>query len=257
MIRLVMGIIVCAGVVFAEKVEPPKRMLFIGNSYTHVNNLPALFTNMVNSAGGKVPMVKSHTPGGCTLIKHSKDPKALALIDEGNWDVVVLQGNSQEAARSEESESTRDDFLTGGTSLGKRILEKSPHARIILYQTWARHPDFWKTPESKSGVGSSPEEMQKRTQKWYAQLASEIPGGGATVAPVGDAWASCLEKHPDLRLHTKDNSHPSFAGSYLAGLVLYRTIYTGKHLSFIRFKGSLTDKDAVALKATAEHLNTP
>lgn len=251
MIRLVMGIIICAGVVLAEKVEPPKKILFIGNSYTHVNNLPALFTNMVNSAGGIVPMVKSHTPGGCTLIKHSKDPKALAVIDEGNWDVVVLQGNSQEAARSESSEATRNDFLTGGTNLAQRIREKSPKARIILYQTWARHPDFWKSADKNSGVGSSPEEMQKRTQKWYAQLASDIPGG-ASVAPVGDAWATSYAKHPDLRLHTKDNSHPSFAGSYLAGLVLYRSIYTGKPLSSIRFKGSLTDKDVTALKATAE-----
>ena len=237
--------------VSSAQVKAPARVLFIGNSYTHGNNLPALFTNMVNSAGEKVPLVKSYTPGGYTLIKHSKDPKALALIDEGNWDVVVLQGNSQEAARSEESESTRNDFLTGGMSLGKRILEKSPHARIILYQTWARHPDFWKTPESKSGVGSSPEEMQKRTQKWYAQLASDIPGG-ATVAPVGDAWAMSYAKNPGLLLHVKDNSHPSFAGSYLAGLVLYRAIYTGKPLSSIRFKGSLTDKDAAALKAIAE-----
>ena len=74
------------GCMLVEKTEPPKRVLFIGNSYTHGNNLPALFTNMVNSADGKVPLVKSYTPGGYTLIKHSKDPKALALIDEGNWD---------------------------------------------------------------------------------------------------------------------------------------------------------------------------
>jgi hypothetical protein len=239
------------GCMLVEKTEPPKRVLFIGNSYTHGNNLPALFTNMVNSADGKVPLVKSYTPGGYTLIKHSKDPKALALIDEGNWDVVVLQGNSQEAARSEESESTRNDFLTGGTSLGKRILEKSPHARIILYQTWARHPDFWKSADKNSSVGSSPEEMQKRTHKWYSKLASDIPGG-ATVAPVGDAWAMSYAKNQGLLLHVKDNSHPSFAGSYLAGLVLYRAIYTGNPLSAIRFKGSLADKDVAALIAIAE-----
>ncbi|MEI6646128.1 MAG: DUF4886 domain-containing protein [bacterium] len=256
MLRLVVGMMVCGGVVLAETETQPKRVLFIGNSYTYVNNLPALFTNMVTSAGGKVLLVKSHTPGGCTLIKHSKDPKALALIDEGNWDMVVLQGNSQEAARSEESDATRDDFLMGGTNLGKRIREKSPHARIILYQTWARHSDFWKASDKDSGVGSSPEEMQKRTHKWYAKLASGMPGG-AMVAPVGDAWAISYTKNPELRLHAKDNSHPALAGSYLAGLVLYRTIYTGKPLSAIRFKGSLADKDVAALKAISEHLNTP
>lgn len=249
-VSVVIAVFGWASVSFAQ-VKAPARVLFIGNSYTFYNKLPELFADMVKSAGGKAPLVKAHTPGGCTLIKHSKDPKALALIDEGSWDVVVLQGNSQEAARSESSEATRNDFLAGGTNLAKRILEKSPKARIILYQTWARHPDFWKTPESKSGVGSSPEEMQKNTQKWYAQLASDIPGG-AMVAPVGEAWATSYTKNPEMRLHVKDNSHPSFAGSYLAGLVLYRAIYTGKPLSAIRFKGSLSDKDAAALKAIAE-----
>jgi hypothetical protein len=251
MLRIMMGMMLCAGVVLAQKVKVPARVLFIGNSYTFYNKLPELFADMVKSTGGKAPLVKSHTPGGCTLIKHSKDPKALALIDEGNWDVVVLQGNSQEAARSETSEAIRDEFLTGGTSLAKRIRAKSPKARIILYQTWARHPDFWTSADKNSGVGASPEEMQKRTQKWYAQLASDIPGG-ATVAPVGDAWAMSYAKNPGLLLHVKDNSHPSFAGSYLAGLVLYRTVYEGKSLSSVRFKGSLSDKDATALKATAE-----
>lgn len=249
--RLLVGVLLCCGCMMAEKITPPARVLFIGNSYTFYNKLPDLFVEMVKSAGGKPPLVKSHTPGGCTLIKHSKDPKALALIDEGNWDVVILQGQSQEAALSEESESTRQQFLAGGKELGKSIREKSPKARIILYQTWARHADAWKDPAKKSGIGSSPEEMQKWTQKWYAQLASDIPGG-ATVAPVGDTWAACLAKNPGLLLHVKDNSHPTFAGSYLAGLVLYRTIYAGKPLSSVRFKGSLSDKEAASLKAIAE-----
>lgn len=235
----------------SAQMKAPERVLFIGNSYTFYNKLPELFADMVKSTGGNVPLVKSYTPGGYTLIKHSKDPKALAMIDEGNWDVVVLQGNSQEAARSETSEATRNDFLSGGTNLAQRIRAKSPKARIILYQTWARHPDFWKSADKNSGVGSSPEEMQKRTQKWYAQLASDI-SGGATVAAVGDAWADCLAKSPEMRLHIKDNSHPTFAGSCLAGLVLYRTVYEGKSLSSIRLKGSLADKEAAALKAIAE-----
>jgi hypothetical protein len=237
--------------VSSAQAKAPARVLFIGNSYTFYNKLPELFADMVKSTGGKAPLVKSHTPGGCTLIKHSKDPKALALIDEGNWDVVVVQGQSQEAALSEVSETTRGDFLTGGKELGKRIREKNPKARIILYQTWARHPDAWKDPGKKAGIGSSPNEMQQWNHTWYDRLASEMPGG-ATVAPVGDAWAMSYAKNPGLLLHVKDNSHPSFAGSYLAGLVLYRAIYTGKPLSSVRFKGSLTDKDVAALKAIAE-----
>ena len=62
--------------VSSAQVKVPARVLFIGNSYTFYNKLPELFADMVKSAGVKAPLVKSHTPGGCTLIKHSKDPKA-------------------------------------------------------------------------------------------------------------------------------------------------------------------------------------
>jgi hypothetical protein len=79
----------------------PSRILFIGNSYTGVNKLPQIFQQIVASAVLPAPEVKSATPGGRTLAKHLEEAESLKLIDEGRWDVVVLQGQSQEAAKPE------------------------------------------------------------------------------------------------------------------------------------------------------------
>ena len=60
----------------------PLRVLFIGNSYTSVNNLPAIFKEIATSAGNEAPAIEAATPGGKTLEQHSKLPDTLALHDD-------------------------------------------------------------------------------------------------------------------------------------------------------------------------------
>ena len=76
------------------------RILFISNSYTSVNNLPQIFHDIAACAGHPPAAIESVTPGGATLHKHLNSQGTLKQIDEGNWDIVVLQAQSQEAAFS-------------------------------------------------------------------------------------------------------------------------------------------------------------
>src|SRR5262249_32817696 len=72
----------------------PVRVLFIGNSYTFVNDLPRMLAALAR-AGGQRPVVHDReTPGGCTLEKHWRDGKAAQKIAAGKWDYVVLQEQS-------------------------------------------------------------------------------------------------------------------------------------------------------------------
>ena len=72
----------------------PLKVLFIGNSYTSVNDLPAMVTALAEAAGGRKIEVDRHLVGGCTLEKHVKDQKAIDKIRGTKWDVVVLQEHS-------------------------------------------------------------------------------------------------------------------------------------------------------------------
>jgi hypothetical protein len=225
-----------------------ERILFIGNSYTGVNNLPKIYQQIVTSMGAPAPDVSAVTPGGKTLEQHLSQEKTLKLIDEGNWDVVVLQGQSQEAAVAQVSEPIRTSFLNSAKSLCERIKSKSPKAKIVFYQTWARHADYWNNPKADTNVGKNAKEMQSRNHASYQKAAAQT--AGSIVAPVGDAWELQYANPKALRLHRQDNSHPEFSGSYLAGLVLYATIHPAAKLA-VSFQGELSEADASALQKLA------
>jgi hypothetical protein len=248
-IAVVISLLIChAGGIAGEAPILPARILFIGNSYTGVNNLPVICKEIIASAGITVPEIKSATPGGRTLEKHLGEPGSLKLIDEGKWDVVILQGQSQEASMAEVNETIRAQFLAGAHGLCQRVLATSPKARIIFYQTWARHADYWKEAKAETSVGKDPADMQARNRTWYQRAAAQ--DAGSIVAPVGDAWELHYKDPAAVRLHSKDNSHPAFNGSYLAGLVIYGAIYRPANLA-VPWRGKLTDKEAAHLQQLA------
>lgn len=203
----------------------PQRVLFIGNSYTGVNKLPEVFLEVVKASGRPAPVVKSSTPGGRTLKQQLGIAPSMNLIEEGGWDAVVLQGQSQEPAIAETDEATRKEFLESAAELCKRVRAKSPQAKIFFYETWARHADDWSAGKKGPDVGAGPKEMQARLRKWYEIVAKD---NTATFVPCGDAWELNYASAKPLRLHAKDNSHPEFAGTYLNALIFFGKIYDVK-----------------------------
>ena len=80
----------CGMPLFAQ-VHP--RVLFVGNSYTQVNNLPQMVSDIALSMGDTMTYA-SNTPGGCTFEMHCHN-QSMTMICEGGWDFVVLQEQSQ------------------------------------------------------------------------------------------------------------------------------------------------------------------
>jgi len=80
-----------AGALSAESLH----VLFIGNSYTYVNDLPGTLAALAEAGGGVKIEHEQVTPGGCSLEKHFKDGDAVQKIQARKWDAVVLQEQSQ------------------------------------------------------------------------------------------------------------------------------------------------------------------
>jgi hypothetical protein len=228
--------------------EDPQRILFIGNSYTGVNKLPDVFLEIVKDSGRATPVVKSSTPGGRTLKQHLAIPGSMKLIEEGGWDVVVLQGQSQEPAIAEVDEVVRKEFVESAAELCKRVRAKSPKAKIYFYETWARHADYWGVAGKKGpDVGANPKEMQARLRKWYGVVAKE---NQATLVPCGDAWELNYASPKPVRLHTKDHSHPEFVGTYLNAVIFFGKIYDVKAPS-PKWTGKLDEAQAKSMQGYA------
>ena len=196
-------------------VAEPVRVLLIGNSYTQQ------IRNQLGEVFAKEASFTLVTPGGYTLQRHAKsDSKAMAALrDQGPWDVVVLQEQSQLPSFVAVEKGWWDRFYTQGAA---PLIEqaKKGGARVVLYQTWARRAGDKSTLPRFDG---KPAKMQDALSKSYARAAKES-GKGVAIAPVGEAFRAALAKSPTLELHAKDGSHPGTNGRYLAALVLYEAV---------------------------------
>lgn len=214
--------------VFAEEA------LFIGNSFTfgagskgiqEHGGVPKL-VEVIAAAKGKSISTHMLTVGGKDFAFHLKQPKTDENLKLKKWNRVVLQGYSLEATHLGKPE----EFSKNGEIFYRRIRETSPNAKIVLYETWARatgHQLYSGTSTPQTFL--DPAEMNREVQDNYTKLAQLLeslePGTQVELAPVGLAFARCLEKYPDLVLHSSDKYHASSEGSYLAALVLYATIF--------------------------------
>lgn len=189
--------------------DPDLRVLFVGNSYTSTNDMPTM-VETIGAANGVTIEAEWITPGGRTLREHALDPVVNDAVRDGEFDVVVLQEQSQTPARSEVFER---DSIPAARRLAALAIEAD--TQIVLYQTWGhRNGDVW----SRHGSYAS---MQAAIEQSYATMADAI---GAEVAPVGTTWQRAMGIAPGVTLHSADGSHPTPAGSYLAALVITRTL---------------------------------
>ena len=218
--------------------QPPLKVLFIGNSYTYVNDLPSLIVALADAAGGRKIETGQQLVGGCTLERHVNDKKAVEKIREQKWDVVVLQDHSLQAILRREAMFKYARVLDGEI--------KKQGAKTVFYLTWARQhipqmqdgadpaasPDYAKAMYQMSGAAKSTG-FDPWCQKHHDALVAGIDGAyfdlakdlGAQVAPVGIAWKKALAADPHLVLHQPDKSHPNPTGSYLAACVFYATLF--------------------------------
>lgn len=216
-------------------------VLFIGNSYTLGHDLPESVRQVALSGGEVAPTVQAFAVGGRRLADHLADPRLEGVLAR-HWDVVVIQAYSLVPAMAEVDPAVRAEFLGNCRELSARVRNHNPRARIVFFETWARHARLW--PDGVDArAGASPAQMQERLRHWYLVAARDC---GAAVAPVGEAWQANYRSVSPRMLHEDDGSHPSSIGTRLAALVLAKTIY-GPVLRAV----SLRDLDT----ATATDLN--
>ena len=191
-------------------------VLFIGNSYTAVNDLPNTFRELALSLGDTVNVSMS-APGGYTFELHAAYAPTLAAIASQPWDFVVLQEQSQLGALPLDLTTTE----LGVIQLVQAIEANDECTWPVFYMTWGREngdalncPDF---PFMCSYEG-----MQQGLRDNYVSLADSNDG---YAAPVGVAWKQVRDTHPLIDLYQADESHPSPEGTYLAACVFYSALF--------------------------------
>lgn len=185
-----------------DTAKPKTRVIFIGNSLTFSNNLPAIIQALAAAAGAEPFTYRMIAHGGYALEDHWDRQEPHAAIAEKTWDVVVLQ---QGASGSDEGRAALIEYT-------KKFDGKIRGAGAVtaLYSVWP--------PNGYPGYT----DYFDRISTSYSLAADTVDG---MLFPVGEAWRAAWRRDSTIELYSPDQLHPSLEGSYLAALVIFQQLY--------------------------------
>jgi len=223
------------GCLSQQRASDCTRVLFLGNSYTSVNDLPVMFANLAWSGGHRVE-TGMQAPGGWGLSDHELSQDTPTELASKPWDIVVLQEQSQipsvESLRQSQMYPAARDLVAVIRTAG---------AKPVFFVTWARQGGW---PEYRMPDYAS---MQASIDDGYSVIARELQ---AAVAPVGFAWMARVTESLDPDLWQDDGSHPSIAGTYLAACVFYARIFAQSPVG-LKYNAGLSSQAAAQLQQVA------
>ena len=185
----------------------PLRVLFVGNSLTAVNDLPAYVAALANARGRKLEHL-TIAPGGYSLEDHWNAGLARDALRNGSWDVAAFQ-QGPSALRESEADlkvwATRfaDEARAAGTT-------------PALLTVW---PESYRKASLVTVIAS------------YRRSAR---AAGAMLIPAGSGWRSAWSCNHELPLYGSDGFHPSRLGTYLAALVVYGRLFAASPIGLPR-----------------------
>ncbi len=190
------GVAACGGQVTDPKlVGEGRKVLFIGNSYTYVNDLPGIVQALADSAKGNALAVETVAYADFALVDHWNEGASRSEIARGGWEWVVLQQGPSSV------EVNRDTLRLFARAFATEIAKAG--AVPALFSAWPtidRRQDFDRAIDS------------------YKLAAANVNG---VFLPVAPAWLAAWQRSPNLSLYASDGLHANLSGSYLAALVIY------------------------------------
>lgn len=176
-----------------------------------------------------------------TFQMHSKRPELYNSIRSSKWDYVVLQGFSRELAQD------KDVIDKASLPYLKQLLDSvyanNSCTNVLLYQTWGYETGF---KDDSLGIDWNYQTMSDRIHQGYLYVSEQL---NLSIVPVGKAWETVKENHPQINLYQEDKQHPSLAGSYLAASCFYAALF--KTDPYVTFTAKLDAKQAGVIQETA------
>lgn len=174
------------------------RVLFIGNSLTYVNDLPATLAGIARSGGDTIRVEMVAKPNYALIDHLTLHSGAEEAIRRGGWNVVVLQ-------QGPTSLPVNRDSLILWTKMFDPMI-RAVGARPALYMVWPAAD----RPQDFDAVRTS------------FQMAAHAVDG--LFLPAGQAWLDAWARNTTLPLYGADGFHPSPMGTWLAALTIYEAL---------------------------------
>jgi len=231
----------------AAATQPPRAILFVGNSFTFgaesdamtyrkdsvsdlngdgMGGVPALFKRFADEAGLRY-RVSLETAAGETLAWHLANKKD--VIDR-RWDAVVLQ---QYSTLDPDRPGDVTATIPAARGLVTLLRRRNPNVDISLVATWTR-PDLT-YPAGQHWSGNPVQRMALDLRQASDQVRAAVPAI-RRIAPVGEAFNCAIARgiadpNPydgltpgQVDLWATDHYHASNHGYYLEALTIFAAV---------------------------------
>jgi len=193
----------------------PRKVLWIGNSYSGHGRVWELVQSLVNAACPDFPLdIEPCLKGGANLKDHfGKTPEAdnpLHRLRTRPYDIVLIQGGA--SLHREDRKAIFREYLPIFIAAAR---ERG--AAVVLAGTWS-------TARSIPATQIQIDHYREARQRF-----------GTAYAPVGEAWKTVLAEKPDWAMHVDPTGHPSSLGVYLNACV-YFAVFTGRSPEGLAFE---------------------
>lgn len=180
---------------------PQLRVLFVGNSYTYVNDVPDLVARVAAARGIELVPGMVAEPD-YSIEDHLRRRDYENMLARG-WDWVVLQQGP--SSLPENQEILRVQAGRAAT------LARARGIRVALFAAW---------PALDNAHTWAAAELSYRN----AARANQV-----CVLPVSTAWRFARERAPVVQLYAQDRLHASAEGSLLTAMVLAQGLVSRPH----------------------------
>lgn len=215
----------------------PLKVLFIGNSYTHMHDMPKMFGKIAKKAGLNV-LVEQSAQSSATFQIHSERKDMFKAINKRQWDYVILQGFSRELSHSPEHIDTATiPYLSKITDA---IYQNNACTNVLFYMTWGYESGYEHRPEVDSY-----EKMADSIRRGYKYIGEKYD---VPIVPVGMVWKE-VKSTTEIDLYSDDRAHPSSKGSYLIANTFFESIFgipATDHLSIVRERDAEKIRESVS-----------
>jgi hypothetical protein len=227
------------------------KILFIGDSLTHYNEMPQIFAALAKAAGKKVTADRQ-TKGGTGIAMLREDPALWKTVSDkiasDNWDIVVYQPNRNNPVMTEYFPYYPWKEYSAAKDLVELIVANG--SIPLQYSSFGVN----KGSVTRSGYTKKMSRAE-HTNLVTAYNAAVSEMLGSKTVYTGATFNTLLSNDPKLGLYHTDNSHPSLAGSYLIAADFYTVIF-GESPADIAYTHGLDADLAATLRSAAAELLT-
>ena len=212
------------------------RVLFIGNSFTYVYDVPTLVQGLADASGLPFKFVM-HAPGGISVgdtidgtNAHMYNPVVFDLIKSDNWDFVSLQDKQGRFMYGYGIfiDTAVSKVIAGHLKIRDSVKYYHPCAHMLWFAGWGPKNGY-------PGVCTTDTGMIDNIYYNYKCLRDTA---GEIISPIGKAWERATNELPGVDLWGPDLTHQSLAGSYLTACVIFTTMFRF-NIENLAFNGGL------------------